>query len=65
MMAPEAFEAEVPASVRPSSARPTANDVVDGMTAAGPPLRWPQTSRHAQGQGPRANGGGVRSLNVK
>ena len=49
MMAPEAFEAEVPSSVRPSSVRPTANDGVHGMTAAGPPLRWPQTSRHAQG----------------
>ena len=30
-----AFEAEVPASVRPSSVRPTANDVVDQIGVVG------------------------------
>ena len=50
MMAPEAFEAEVPASVRPNLVRPAANDGMGGMTADRPPLVWPHTSQHAQGQ---------------
>ena len=49
-MAAEACEAEVPASVRPILVRPAANDVMVGMTAGRPPLWWPHTSRHAQGQ---------------
>ena len=49
MMAPEAFEAEAPASVGPNPVPPAVNDVMDGTTAGRSPLRWPQTSRHAQG----------------
>ena len=49
-MAAEACKGEVPASVRPILVRPAANDVMVGMIAGRPPLRWPHTSRHAQGQ---------------
>ena len=40
----------MPASVRPNLVRPAANDGMGGMTADRPPLVWPHTSRHAQGQ---------------